>query len=42
MNVLLSCLYQYVKELIQLAFANLICGEYRSRTDDLLRARQAL
>ena len=25
---------QYVKELI--------CGEYRSRTDDLLRARQAL
>jgi hypothetical protein len=50
---LLSCLYQYVKELIQFAndsickFANyiinsLICGEYRSRTDDLLRARQAL
>ena len=31
--------FQYVKEHFQ---QNADCGEYRSRTDDLLRARQAL
>jgi hypothetical protein len=32
-------LFQYVNELLQYKTAS---GEYRSRTDDLLRARQAL
>ena len=36
---LIFFLSQYVNELFSL-FVN--CGEYRSRTDDLLRARQAL
>ena len=31
--------FQYVKELLQY---KTVCGEYRNRTDDLLRARQAL
>nr|AOE11691.1 hypothetical protein [uncultured bacterium] len=35
-----SMLLQYVKELCP--SINWGCGEYRSRTDDLLRARQAL
>ena len=33
-------LFQYVNE--RFSVLKLNCGEYRSRTDDLLRARQAL
>ena len=38
--ILVSLLSQYVNELFQLLKVDR--GEYRSRTDDLLRARQAL
>ncbi len=40
-HLFFSCIFfQYVNELLQ--HLSVDCGEYRSRTDDLLRARQAL
>ena len=35
-------LFQYVNERLNSRFIENFSGEYRSRTDDLLRARQAL
>jgi hypothetical protein len=35
-------LFQYVNELSDTHSREIFSGEYRSRTDDLLRARQAL
>ena len=35
-------LFQYVNELSVSRLLGILSGEYRSRTDDLLRARQAL
>ncbi len=43
MNLLIQYLMFFIQGLVTLNLKlELFCGEYRSRTDDLLRARQAL
>ncbi len=41
-NIFLCIFFQYVNERLDTHFRGHSGGEYRSRTDDLLRARQAL